>query len=127
MIAFPEQELRTGLRLKREPLAGVEESEHEWWLGTISIGKRHPVWRSGHAHPLKADARFYKQRFELEDRSGWAVVFRPQDPPAPNVGDYFVGWVDLSREADVERWLAFLNGEIAARTASNLNESRSRE
>lgn len=117
----------TGLRLKRDPLAGVEETEHEWWLGTISISKRHPVWRSGHAHPLKSDARFYKQRFAFVDRNGWAVVFRPQDPPAPNVGDYFVGWVEPSREADVDRWLTFLNSEIAARTASHSNESRPRE
>lgn len=123
MIALPEQDLRTGLRLQCEPLVGVEETEHEWWLGMISIGKRHPAWRSGHAHPLRADARFYTQRFDLEGRSGCAVVFRPQDPPATNVGDYFVGWVEASREADAERWVAFLNGEIAARTASNRNES----
>ena len=29
MNALPEHELRTGLRLKREPLADVEEAEHE--------------------------------------------------------------------------------------------------
>lgn len=117
----------TGLRLKRDPLAGVEETEHEWWLGTLRIGKRHAVWRSGHAHLLTFDARFYKQRFDCADRNGWAVAFRPQDPPAPNVGDYFVGWVEPSREADADQWAEFLNNEIAARTASHPNESRARE
>jgi len=118
MTSFPEQDLRTGLRLKREPLTGVEETEHEWWIGTLSIGKVHAVWRSGHAHPLRPDAHFYKQWFDFDDRRGWAVIFRPQDPPAPKVGDYFIGWADPSREADVDRWLAFLNNEIAVRTMS---------
>lgn len=123
MNSLPEQDIRTGLRLKREPLTGLEESEHEWWLGMFSIGKRHAVWRSGHAHPLTQGACFYKQWFDFGDRSGWAVAFRPQDPPAPNVGDYFVGWVEPGRESDVDHWLTFLNNEIAARTAPNTTES----
>jgi hypothetical protein len=123
MTALPEDELRTGLRMKRAPLVGVEETENEWWIGTISISRHHAFWRSGHAHPLRRDARFYKQWFDLGGHRGWAVVFRPQDPPVPKVGDYFVGWVDANREADVDGWLTLLNGEIVARaTASEIEQ-----
>ena len=121
-MSLPEAELKTALSLNGSPLVGIQETAHEWLLGTISIGKQHASWRAGYSHPLKSGSRFYKQWFDLDNDRGWAVVFRPEEPPHPDVGDYFVGWVPAGRDADADDWIQFLNAEISSRLASKLQK-----
>ncbi len=120
MTGYPESEIRIWLRLKPHPLLQIEETEGEWWLGSLSIGKRFPHYRVGHSHPLGPTSRLFRQRFDLDDsHRGWAVIFRFVDPPLhSHMTDVFVGWVQPDRGSEADRWITFLNEEIAKRLAT---------
>jgi hypothetical protein len=110
-------DIRVELRLKPRQLSGIEESEHEWFIGVIGISKHHSIFQCHYAHDLHASSQFYKQWFDLEERRGWAILFRAFEPkPEPGQPDeYFAGWVSPERGAEVDQWLIFLNQEIANR------------
>jgi hypothetical protein len=110
-----DQELRIELGMHSTPLGGIKDADHEWFLGLLSISKRHPSFRSGFSHPLHVESVFRKQWFDIDGRCGWAVIFdtRPIEPT------YFAGWVPAEREVEVDKWIAFLNGEIRKRLEEN--------
>jgi hypothetical protein len=106
------------LDLHRLPLDKIEESGHEWWLGSLSISKQHREFRSGFGHSLQSESGFRKQWFEFDDgRRGWAAIFQAFDPNSPNpeLPEYFLGWVQPEREHELDQWIAFLNSEIRKR------------
>ena len=117
MTPYPDADIRAALYIENTPLAGIEETEHEWWLNAWSLNKKYASFRSGHSHPLRPEAHFYKQFFDVDGRQGFAAIFRAVDPPpSPTYsGQYFVGWVPPEREAELDGWVSFLNAEIAKR------------
>jgi hypothetical protein len=46
-----------------------------------------------------------------DGQSGWAVVFHTSGDP----DRYLAGWVPREREAEADKWIEFLNAEIANR------------
>lgn len=88
----------------------LHETNMEWCLGTFSIHKHQPAYRIGWGFDLAPESHLLRRWFELEDVGvkGWAVIFHSKDPD----GEIFVGWVPEGRQADADRWIAFLNGEI---------------
>ena len=124
MTPYPDADIRAALYLRPASLAELSETEHEWWLGSLSLDKRHPTFRLDYSQPLHPESRFYKQLFDLDGRRGIAAIFRAvEPPPSPKYrADIFVGWVPPEREAELNEWLAFLNGEIAKRLASAASE-----
>src|SRR5262245_26649237 len=103
----------------REPLTRLDDLGTAWRLGSIQISKLRPERVAGFTSDLTAACVFRKQWFHFPDieRSGWAVIFRVREPrsaPGPT-SEYLCGWVPPAREADADRWVAFLNAEIDAR------------
>lgn len=89
--------------------------------GSVGISKNYAGCKAGWHTDLLAESRFFKQWFDFPDINacGWAIIFRHLEPkpgPGPH-SEYFAGWVPPEREADADRWIAFLNSEIQARLA----------
>lgn len=108
-----ESELRTSLQLSPSPLTGVTEDAQEWWIGPLSLSKHHAHFRVGFGHALPKGATFFKQHFDVEGKRGWAIVFRSMGTPPL----YFTGWVPSALEHEADRWISFLNDEVAKRHA----------
>ena len=106
-----DQDLRTELGMHSTPLEGIKDTDHEWFLGLLSISKHYPLFRSGYGHPLRPESAFRKQWFDIDGRRGWAVTFHTSGDPS----DYFAGWVPPERELDADEWIFFLNAEIRQR------------
>jgi hypothetical protein len=117
VMAWGDAELRLELGLHGSPLAELRETAHEWWLGTLAIHKQQALFRSGYGHTLAAEAQFRKQAFTLDGVDRIAIIFHAFDRGDP--AEYFAGWVPRDRERDAERWIAFLNGEIAKRLGND--------
>jgi hypothetical protein len=117
--SYTTEDLRVFLRFHSQPLGGIEETEHEWWLGSLSLSKHHPTFRSGYSHQLEPNSTFRKRWFDPTEFSPrcWVVIFQAFDPNEtnPEPPEYLVGWVPPEREQELDKWLAFLNGEIANR------------
>lgn len=115
---YSNDDLRILLGAHPEPLAGVEETDDEWWLGRLSVNKKCPEFRSGYSHSLQPESKFRKQWFEFRDgRKGWVAIFQLFDPASPNPAppEYLAGWVMADREPDLDKWIEFLNAEIRDR------------
>lgn len=108
-----DDELRIDLGLNASPLTGVTDTDQEWWIGPLSLSKHYPGFRVGWGHPLPLGAKFVKQWFDLDGHRGCAVLFVSMGTPPL----YFTGWVPPEREGDADKWIAFLNDEIAKRHA----------
>jgi hypothetical protein len=118
------EDVRDRLELHREPLDGIHEKEYQWDLGQVTISKKEPIFRVGYWEPLNSDSRFYKRPFDFGPTSrGTAAIFQVFDPMSSTPGkcEYLVGWVPPEREADLDRWIAFLNTEIAKRVSPARN------
>lgn len=108
-----DEEIRVELRLNSSPLSGIKDTEQEWHIGPLSLSKHYEGFRVGFSHPLPNGALFLKQRFDVDGRRGCAILFKSMgDPPL-----YFTGWVPLEREDEADRWIEFLNDEVARRHA----------
>jgi hypothetical protein len=87
----------------------------------VHIDKRPPYYSDGFEHRLEPSAHFYKRRFDFADlnKAGWAIVFQTlppdEDSTSERTAEYFAAWVPPDREADADRWIAFLNAEILDR------------
>jgi hypothetical protein len=112
-VTLTDDELRMELDFNRNPLEQIKETETEWLLGTWTLSKSHRTWRVGYAHPLVAGASFRTFPFDLDGRRGVAVFFESADEP-PWI---FAGWVPPERAREAEKWVEFLNSEIANRLA----------
>jgi hypothetical protein len=100
------------------------ESADAWGFGgSLWIAKNSAHYKvgpvdttSGAIFDLSQDTHFEKTWFETEaGPTGWAIWFHA--PGLPLRGRMLCGWVPAAREADVARWLSFLNAEIAARVS----------
>lgn len=98
-------------------LKGIHETDYEWFLGTLSIDKRHPSFRIGWGFGLSLSSRFRKEPFTVAGQERVAAIFHQFDGAEHDKEDeeILVGWVEKTREAELDAWIAFLNGEIAER------------
>lgn len=99
------------------PLTELRESETQWHLFTFSILKRDAAWNNGFSFGLLPGAHLYKRWFDAPDQgiNGWAIIFRIAEPgqfPEGELHERMAGWVPPEREADADRWIAFLNERI---------------
>lgn len=99
-------------------LEGVDETDQEWHLGQISVDKTEPYFRWGMGFGLSNTSRFRKEPFTSADRGEIvAVVFHQFDTEEHDkpVAEYLAGWVEKEREAELDKWIEFMNGQIAER------------
>lgn len=107
-------------------IRGLKEDELGWsYGGPIRIRKSRPFFDEGPvANPLHPGTRFYKVPFSTpspEDATrevlGDALWFEkfPADPPVMGHSVTLCGWVRREREAELDGWIAFLNGQITER------------
>jgi hypothetical protein len=114
MKTFSEQDLRSYLRLNREPLTELhDEDENSWRLGPIQVSKKHSMFRAGFGHPILASTRFALEPFDLDGTQRIAVVLHSGGKPP----EYFVGWVSSADEAKARGWIEMLNDELKRRTS----------
>jgi hypothetical protein len=104
---------------RRHAIAQLKENDDAWMLGTFGIKKHSAGYTDGWGHSLRPESRFYKRWFEFPEigARGWAIIFRIFDPVGESEDrcESFPGWVPPDREAEADRWIEFLNAEIAAR------------
>ena len=108
MNVLTEEEVRTCLRLYREPIAHLTEDENWWRLGLIALSKKQALFRAGFAAPVVASTRFVLQPFNLDDLHGVVLVLVTGGKPA----SHFAGWVPRTREAEAQGWVDTLNRAI---------------
>lgn len=100
-------------------IRGLKEDELGWsYGGPIRIRKSRPFFDEGPvAVPLHPGTRFYKVPFSSGDVAGVALWFEkvPADPPVMGETITLCGWVPKAREAELDGWIAFLNGQITER------------
>lgn len=120
--AVTDDRLRVLLGIHRAPVERVEDTGDSWALGpSVRIHKRFATFSTGFGYDLLPWSRFYRRPFDFPDlgKRGSVIVFQFFPPgllPWPTA-EYFAGWVPPEREADADRWVAFLNDEIRARVA----------
>jgi len=96
------------------------EGRQRWWtIGAVDIDLANGLYEAVVAldMPVEAGSRFRKQPFSYPD--GWrgvAIVFHLTTRRGRPV-EFLAGWVPPDREADADRWIAFLNGELATSNA----------
>ncbi len=112
------------VRLKAEtsrPLAGIEQTEDEWLLGHMHVGKHSADGGTSWRVAFSRTSRFYKRVTPLADGAQVvAVVLRicdENDPPGQKQIEHLAGWVPSECESEADQWIAFLNEEIAQRLA----------
>lgn len=119
-------------------LKGLTEDEHGWsYGGPVRIRKTRPHYDIGpQLFPLHPGTHFYKKPFSTPDPndstrevSGVALWFEkyPKDPPEMGESITLCGWVPVAREAEVDQWIAFLNGKITERLAAAPLEAGDRQ
>ena len=108
MNVLTDEELRTCLRLYREPIAQLTGDENWWRIGLVAVSKKQALFRAGVAAPIVASAQFVLQPFDLDDLHGDAVVLLTGGKPS----NHFAGWVPRSRAAEAHGWVDTLNRAI---------------
>jgi hypothetical protein len=110
-------------------LEGLTEDEHTWgYGGPVRIRKTRPYFDIGRQiFPLHPGTHFYKRAFTTPDPKdasrevrGVSLWFEkyPRDPPVMGESITLCGWVPMDREAQLDEWIAFLNGKITERLAA---------
>ena len=105
---------------------GLKEDELGWsYGGPIRIRKNRPFFDEGPvATPLHPGTRFYKVPFATplpddptKEVFGVALWFEkvPAEPPVMGQTITLCGWVPKAREAELDGWISFLNGQITER------------
>ena len=105
--------IRTWLKLRPAPLAGIRETTNERTFdGSPRFDKRRPQFSTGFWTGLDERARFLKRWFDFPDlgKRGWSIIFQDFPPPGPDC-EWFLGWVPPEREAEADGWIAFMNAE----------------
>jgi hypothetical protein len=101
------------------PLEGITETDGEWIIGSMHVGKREPVGGTSWRGRFDETTGFRAEWFDFPDvsRRGWAIVFRHTAHASENAEpiEYIAGWVPPEREGEARDWVGFLNREIKSR------------
>lgn len=108
MNGFPQDELRTLLRLYEEPIDTLSSDDNWWRLGIVDVSKKYPTYRVGFGTTIVPESHFFLQPFHFEKLKGIAVVLAT----GGKMPFQFAGWVPPSREAEAKGWVATLNEAI---------------
>lgn len=109
--------VRAGSSLGR--LTAPDETAWCVRFGPLEIPHTSGCYRLGYSYEISATSALSKRAFAFPDlgASGFAVVFRPfdrfteeDDPP-----EVALGWVGPEQDAQLDAWLARLNGLLRAR------------
>ena len=110
MNVLSDTDLRTCLRLHREPIVRLTEDENWWRIGIIGINKKHALFRAGFGAPIVASTKFVLQSFDVDDLHGLAIILLTGGKPT----EHFAGWVSADRAAEAQQWIDVLNAVIQA-------------
>jgi hypothetical protein len=107
------------LILVRRPIDALTETDQFWLAGTLRLMKRRPHFHYGFGGTLTNDSLFRKQRFHYPEASaeGFALILLGFIHPSGEPEEFFAGWVPPEAEAEMDRWIAFLNRQIRLRLA----------
>ena len=108
MSAITQKRIEVELTLKPDPLVDIREDENWIHVGAVSLSKKYPRFSVGFSHPVVDETHFERQRFEVGEQRGWAIVLYSGGRPS----DYFAGWVREGEEAKAAAWVERLNAEI---------------
>lgn len=121
MTAVTDDVMKSLMRtLMTRPTAGIRDTGDSWGLDVgPRINKRRATFTDGFGYDLHPKSHFYKRWFDFPEtnKRGWAVIFQVAPPGEKwaRMSEYFAAWVPPEREADADRWIEFLNGEIRKR------------
>lgn len=107
-------------------IEGLREDDLGWtYGGPIRIRKSRPFFDEGPvAVPIHPGTRFYKVPFSTplpgdpsKEVLGVALWFEkvPADPQVMGETITLCGWVPMAREAELDGWVSFLNGQLTER------------
>jgi len=101
-----------------EPLVAIKETESEWLLGSMHVGKHEAKGGTSWRGDFDESTAFRKQPFDYPDLGrGWAIIFRQtaHSRLEREAIEYVAGWVPSDRGQQADEWIAFLNKEIRHR------------
>lgn len=107
------REIANGMSVLFE-LNNLEETDEAWVLGQISILKYFPCFRIGFFEALSNTSLFLKETCKVDGRELAVVIFRQWTTEEHGKPEelWTAGWVDRSREPELDKWIAVMNGRI---------------
>ena len=101
-------ELRTCLRLYRDPIAKITDDDNWWRVGILAVSKKEPLFQAGFAAPIVESTRFLLQPFDVDGLQGCAIVLLTGGKPSHHVA----GWVPAARAQEATQWVDVLNKAV---------------
>jgi hypothetical protein len=116
---FDAIKLESTMRSYERPMDAPTERRFDFLVGILTLDKARPSFSYGWGGKLSPESQFRKERFSYPaiNAAGFALVLRAFVHASGEPEEFFAGWVPLEVEAELDRWIEFLNTQIALRLA----------